>query len=231
MKNLLLAILFMLSASNVFAQVEPCEANADYDRDVDGADLTVFIEDYNRKAANSPCPISGPAPVARTGQTTSWATGDDGDLEKGVEVPEPRFKDNLDGTVTDKLTGLIWLKEANCFSTRTWNNALYDSNGLQDGECGLTDGSSAGEWRLPNKRELLSLAHDGYYNPALSNTAGTGKWSYGDPFDNVQPIYYWSSTTYSVVTLYAWYVSMYDGYVSIEDKYNAHYVWPVRGGQ
>ena len=35
-----------------------------------------------------------PAPVAQTGQTTSFAAGDDGDLEKGVAWPSPRFTDN-----------------------------------------------------------------------------------------------------------------------------------------
>ena len=58
---------------------------------------------------------SPPAPVPKTGQTVSYATGDDGDLQKGVAWPDPRFTDNSDGTVTDNLTGLIWLKNANCF--------------------------------------------------------------------------------------------------------------------
>ena len=54
------------------------------------------------------------APVARTGQTESNRTHDDGDLERGVASPSPRFSDNGNGTVTDNLTGLIWLKNANC---------------------------------------------------------------------------------------------------------------------
>ena len=54
-----------------------------------------------------------PAPVAKTGQTTSYATGDDGDFEKGVAWPSPRFTDNDDGTVCDHLTGLMWAKNAN----------------------------------------------------------------------------------------------------------------------
>ena len=49
------------------------------------------------------------APVAKTGQTTSTMPGDDGALQKGVSVSS-RFKDNGNGTVTDGLTGLIWLK-------------------------------------------------------------------------------------------------------------------------
>ena len=171
------------------------------------------------------------AAVEKTGQTTSYATGDDGDLEKGVAWPNPRFTDNGDGTITDNLTGLIWLKDANCFGTRTWNNALSDCNGLADGSCGLTDGSSAGDWRLPNRNELESLFHKGYYNPALPNTAGTGQWSEGDPFSNVLSTYYWSSTTYASETDYAWNVYMYYGYVTSHGSKNVYYyVWPVRGG-
>ena len=40
------------------------------------------------------------APVAKTGQTTSYAEGDDGDLQMGVALTTPRFVDNSDGTVT-----------------------------------------------------------------------------------------------------------------------------------
>jgi hypothetical protein len=65
------------------------------------------------------------APVPKTGQTTCWdehgepinceGTGQDGELQKGVPWPDPRFTDNADGTVTDNLTGLIWLRNADCF--------------------------------------------------------------------------------------------------------------------
>jgi hypothetical protein len=169
------------------------------------------------------------AAVEKTGQTTSFATGDDGDLEEGVVWPNPRFTDNSDGTVTDNLTGLIWLKEANCFGQRTWSNALSDASGLSNGSCGLTDGSSPGDWRLPNKNELASLVHNEYYRPALPNTAGTGQWSAGDPFTNVQSSYYWSSSTYAVTTNAAW--SVYMDFGSVEGIFKSHitYVWPVRG--
>ncbi len=50
--------------------------------------------------------------VPRTGQTISYAAGDDGDLQKEVAWPKPRFTDLGDGTVTDNLTGLIWTKNA-----------------------------------------------------------------------------------------------------------------------
>jgi hypothetical protein len=218
-----------MSSSIAMAQ-DICEGDFDYDGDCDADDVTTFLEDFGRSQFFNPCPPDGPAPVAKTGQTTSYATGDDGDLERGVALVSPRFTDNLDGTVTDNQTGLIWLKNANCFGGRTWNNALSDSNGLENGECGLTDGSGQGDWRLPNRRELFSLIHDEYVNPALPNTAGTGQWSEGDPFNNVDSYNYWSSNTYAGYANDAWYVYMYGGTVGGYPKTSIHRVWPVRGG-
>ena len=84
---------------------------------------------------------------------------------RGVAWPNPRFTDNSNGTVTDNLTGLIWLKNANCFGTQTWANALSAANTLNSGECGLTDGSAEGDWRLPNVREQQSLIDYGRFQP------------------------------------------------------------------
>src|SRR5262245_4364823 len=130
-------------------------------------------------------PVSAaPAPVPRTGQTTSYAARDDGALRKGVALPTPRFTDNNNGTITDNLTGLIWSKTANCFSNQTWELAMSAANGLHSGECGLTDGSIAGDWRLPNIKELFSLVDYEFHQPALSNAAGTGQATWSDPFTN-----------------------------------------------
>ncbi len=167
------------------------------------------------------------AGVPKTGQTTSYNTGDDGDLEKGVAWPTPRFTINLngsnvpDGTVTDNLTGLIWLKNANAFGARNWATALTDCNGLASGTAGLTDSSVAGDWRLPNVKELQSLIDFSNVVSALPS---------GHPFTGVQSGYYWSGTTYANGTVYAWYVYMLNGYVGSNDKTLFYYVWPVRGG-
>jgi hypothetical protein len=228
----LTAIFLLLSAPIVFAQGEPCQGNFDFDQDVDANDVTVFLQHFGRNQYDNPCPPSGPAMVPKTGQTYSCCTGDDGALKKGVVWPNPRFTDNGDGTVTDNLTGLIWLKNADCFGTRTWLQALSDCNTLNSEECGLTDGSSAGDWRLPNRFELESLLHLGFFDPAVPNTVGTGKWTTGDPFINVQSLYYWSSTTWVGNTNNAWSVHMRDGYVNYPDKSSGSgHVWPVRGGQ
>ncbi len=171
--------------------------------------------------------------VPDTGQAISYTVGDDGyySATVGVDWPEPRFITGTTGVVTDTLTGLIWLKNANCFGQQDWATTLSDVNGLASGSCGLTDGSSAGDWRLPNVRELLSLVHFGVHNPAVPNTAGTGRWVEGDPFTGVQSNYYWSSTTFANGTSNAWRVYLYYGYVDNGTKTSDYYVWPVRGGQ
>jgi len=173
---------------------------------------------------------NGPAPLPKTGQTTSYETGDDGDLQMGVVWPNPRFTDNADGTITDNLTRLIWLKDANCFGVRNWGNALSDVNGLANGTCGLTDGSTAGDWRLPNVRELLSLIHYGFYSPALPNTTGTGQWTAGDLFTDQISSYYWSSTTNTDSTSGAWGVYFDYGDMDHGQKSGDFYVHAVRGG-
>ncbi len=181
--------------------------------------------------ATSGCPPEEyQATVPKTGQVTSYATGNDGDLEKGVTWPNPRFSDNSDGTVTDNLTELIWLKDANCFGMRSISEGLNDCNGLSEEQCGLTDGSSAGDWRLPNRNELASLVQKGYYNPAVPNTTGTGQWSEGDPFNNLQFYSYWSSPTEASTTVSAWGVNVYSGCVYDFSKTSYGYVWPVRSG-
>jgi len=143
--------------------------------------------------------------------------------------------------VTDNLTGLIWLKNANCtvfFSgdstgqnDRSWSNALTAANALASGYCGLADGSSAGDWRLPNRFELESLLHLGVCTPAVPNTAGTGQWSEGDPFSGVQSHVYWSSTAYAEDVGYVWYMHLHDGDVGATLETSTNYMWPVRGGQ
>ncbi len=194
----------------------------------------------------------GLALVPRTGQATcsdaagavtTCGTGiglaQDGDLELGVTWPNPRFTNNGDGTVTDNLTGLIWLENADCApATMDWEAALAFANTLFDGsvdhnggDCGLTDLSAAGAWRLPNVRELQSLMHYGVFSPAVPNTAGTGKWSAGNPFSGVPSASYWSSTPLASFHGSAWHVNTFTGVVDNALKTLNRLVWPIRGGQ
>lgn len=220
-KTVALLIVLLLVPLTTSAQ-DLCEGNFDFDEDVDGTDAAVFKEDFGRSTFKNPCPPDGPAPLSKTGQTTSYVTGDDGDLKRGVAWPNPRFTDNLDGTITDNLTGLIWLQNANCFGLRTWYDALSDCNGLEDGECGLADGSQPNDWRLPNRFELESLLDLQNIFPALPSE---------HPFFNVLYLnYYWSSTTHRNNYSFAWAIYMFDGLIENLSKGADAIVWPVRGG-
>jgi hypothetical protein len=184
--------------------------------------------------------VAQPARVEQTGQTTSYAAGDDGAIQAGVPFPSPRFTDRKNGTVRDNLTGLIWLKNAVCNWGAggplifDWLTALSLANNLRNGKCGLTDGSVAGDWRLPNIKELASLIDYGFYGPAISNAAGTGPCTPSDcAFINLQPDdVYWSSTTEvfsSIGSAYTMY--MEQGVIDYDDKTHNYNVWPVRGGK
>jgi len=167
-----------------------------------------------------------PALVSQTGQTQSYALGDDGDLQMGVQWPDPRFTDNGDGTVTDNLTGLIWLKNADCFGENNWNDASDASNNLADGQCGLNDGSTPSEWRLSNIKELRSLIDHGNISSLLPSE---------HPFTDVQADYCWLSTIYADSTDDAWimFVGESTGHFAgmrPSSKDSGNRVWPVRGG-
>jgi len=164
------------------------------------------------------------APVAKTGQTQSYEPGDDGESPSGVKWPEPRFTDNGDGTVKDNLTNLIWLKNANCFGNKTWIDALDAANNLAHGQCGLSDGSPPGKWRLANARELLSLVDYDNYSPALPSA---------HPFTNVNSKAYWSGTTVAGRTGVALLVNFLpeigpESVLHDAPKFQRQGVWPVR---
>jgi Protein of unknown function (DUF1566)/Carboxypeptidase regulatory-like domain len=166
--------------------------------------------------------------VPRTGQTISYASGDDGSLRKGAAWPGPRFADNQDGTVTDNLTGLIWLQNAGCFPPAIWSTALAEVNQLASGACGLNDGSSAGQWRLPNLNELESMVDVSAANPVVSVSS---------LFLNVSNGIYWSSTSYfggQGGSPNAWSIRFSDGRYMNDSSSNAkatanNAVWAVKG--
>jgi len=170
-----------------------------------------------------------PASIAQTGQTACWnesgnvvncsGTGQDGEIRAGVTWPKPRFVDNGNGTVSDNLTGLVWLKNANCFGPQNWFSALSAANNLANGSfCGLVDGSTPGQWRLPNRTELESLLDSQQASPALTA---------GHPFVNLQADY-WSSSSYAPVTYNAWHVNFVNGLTDTAVKFDTFAILPVR---
>jgi len=170
-----------------------------------------------------------PAPVPQTGQTLCYkamsaavidcaGTGQDGDTLTGVAWPNPRFMDNGDQTMTDKLTGLVWTKDADpAGGIKTWQQSLdYIKTLNSKNYLGHND------WRLPNINEMESLAN---------KQGNLATWLNSQGFRNVRADYYWTSTTYASYTSYAWSVGMYSGIVAGHGKADGSYVWPVRRGQ
>ena len=130
-----------------------------------------------------------------------------------VAGSSPRFTDHGDGTVTDNNTKLMWSQNANHWGSKTWDDAKRACDGLTL--------AGHGDWRLPSLNELKSLIDKSQWDPALPS---------GNPFINVQSLYYWSSTTYESVPFYAWQVLMNDGNVYNANKDLDNFVWPVRSG-
>ena len=155
--------------------------------------------------------------------------------EQGAEkkkIVVSRFKDNGNGTLTDTSTGLIWLKNANCaaFSkkdtsiknSRPWQEARVAAYELSDGFCGLSDNSKSGDWRLPDREELLAIA-----NHPDSETKEI--WAAGEAFTDIQSFYYWSATIGDLYPDFAFYVSLAYGMDNYAFQLNSFHVLPVRG--
>jgi hypothetical protein len=167
-----------------------------------------------------------PAQLWRTGQTTSYATGDDGDLQKGVVWPDPRFTDYGDGTVADNLTGLMWLKDANCMGSHPWQegiDAIVEFN-TDPGKYNCQEyAATYSDWYLPNRKELIGLFNSG--------ASDFQNWLLSQGFTDVG-IGYWSSTASAesiyFTTSHAWEVWFSTGLISSNSKTSVHDVWPVR---
>ena len=168
-------------------------------------------------------------------------TGQDGEFQKGIAWPNPRFSitycnssgpcannvpcaaDTYNDIVTDNLTGLIWPR--NGFQgSYNWPGAFTTYS-----ICGYTD------WRIPNRNELSSLINYGQY-PIVTTTT---TWLQDQGFANIQSGAYWSSTTYDEVDApppapptysSVWVTYLFNGYEDFIVKAAASYVFPVRVG-
>jgi hypothetical protein len=150
--------------------------------------------------------------VPETGQTQSYAAGDD-----GAYTFNPRsYTDNGDGTVTDNVTSLVWQQQDDGKKRKQ----AYAKDYCQ----GLSLGAFS-DWRLPTIQELTTLVDRGVYNPAIEGTV----------FPSTQTYAYWSSTPYALNSnSYAWYMHFGSGYINYaEDDSlfgNSFYVLCVRSG-
>ena len=121
-------------------------------------------------------------------------------------------RDDETNIVTDNTTSLQWQDDA-VGSTMKWQEAIdYCENTLTLG--------NYSDWRLPNKKELLSIVDYSKYGPSIDSQ-----------FQNTTLSYYWSSTTHANDTGNAWIVNFNDGYTGYYTKDNNRYVRCVRSGQ
>ena len=137
--------------------------------------------------------------------------------------PDERYSDLADGTVVDNRTGLMWkkcsegLSGSSCATgsatTHTWQGALNLAQQATD--AGYND------WRLPNIKELASLAAHDRYNPAINSVV----------FPNTQSSGYWSSSPYAYYSGNAWLLYFSSGYDYGGYRNLNYYVRLVRGGQ
>ena len=107
-------------------------------------------------------------------------------------------------------------------------------NTLASGQCGLTDGSTAGSWRMPNRNEMQSLADRAQNSMYLffdeSFLSGNGAIN-SQPaiFANFVGLhYYWTSTTNAADPSEAWTVYSCDYGVYDIPKTNTGYTLAVR---
>ena len=202
------------------------------------------------------CEALPPARLLKTGETTSYGAGSDGDLQIGVARS---YIDNGDGTITDPQTGLMWEKKSDDDTIHdkdnvyTWSGPSFGSTNVMDGTVATTflaalngGGGFAGhtDWRLPNLVELESIRDLQNENPAVSAVFNTncGAHSDGNPGCTVttcscifRPEGYWSSSTLNATTIgslgqLAWTVGFEHGGMAAGYKYLLYYARAVRGG-
>ncbi|MCA9522916.1 MAG: DUF1566 domain-containing protein [Myxococcales bacterium] len=184
---------------------------------------------------------SGPARLWKSGQTTLFQAGDDGDRQLGVPDPSPRFEDLGDGTVRDGTTGLVWLRDAGCFAQPlSWLAALQAIDDLNDGvqSCAQYN-ATYGDWRLPNRRELFSLMRLGAEalpsGVFLSVQSDGLYWSSTDQAQSHEHLAQIGSLAYAVQLGAGRFERLWITYLSALDRIDTSLdvvarVWPVRGG-
>jgi hypothetical protein len=108
------------------------------------------------------------------------------------DLPAAKFVDNKDGTITDTVNKLLWLKQG-----------ILKKHSLNDAKKYALTSADAGKngWRLPTLPELKTLL----YKERTINSSGKKAWIH-PLFDDGEGHYYWTTTTCDQVS-------------AIEDRY------------
>ena len=141
-----------------------------------------------------------------------------------------RYRDNGDGTITDKNNGLVWMR---CSVGQTWRNNTCEGTASEhdwyealQGNLGKNFGGY--KWRLPTAQELktirlcspgrvgtiggrsgkLETCLGGYKTPTINNTA----------FPNTYPSFFWSKSSFGSGSSVARGISFFTGSVTDKDR-------------
>jgi alpha-tubulin suppressor-like RCC1 family protein len=135
------------------------------------------------------------------------------------------FTDNLDGTVTHRITGLTWMR---CSMGQTWTGSTCDATASgytwdqANALTGATNFAGKSDWRLPNIRELHTVVDRTRWIPVIDAAV----------FPNTSSSYYWTASANTKDSVGAWGVAFDQG----NDFYSLHRSGSakarlVRGGQ
>ena len=120
----------------------------------------------------------------------------------------------------DNHTNLIWSLQT--VSGISWNDATSTAGGSPiaahnaASRCGFATG-----WRVPTRRELLSIVHHGAYLPTID----------GAYFPATVNDWYWTNDSFAPNPAHAWYVYFNVGYAGANGKTGTGRVRLVRSGQ
>jgi hypothetical protein len=163
---------------------------------------------------------------------------------------ENRFFDNNTGTIYDRQTNLVWLKNPMAINPTSWLSASQLCSRLKHGDYLLNDHSYLGEWRLPSIHEFMTIIDYNMQEPALH-----------EYFCNCVPPplpgVYWTSNRLISFPNRSWCVDLFNGrvfyeytgkaplpnlripiymerFISLDSFENAEYVafvWPVKNAR
>ncbi|MFM7736560.1 MAG: DUF1566 domain-containing protein [Alphaproteobacteria bacterium] len=178
----------------------------------------------------------------KTGETTSYGLGSDGNLQKGLSR---LFTDLGNGIVRDVRTGLSWERKSDDGSihdrdnTYTWGQTVspYAMTGtaVQTFLATLNRSPCFGgycDWRIPNRRELETLISLDADDPATVDEFDDGC----TPGCSVtvcnctRSSTYWTSSSVWNFPDAAWVVDFNGGLAGYDFKTKSHHVRAVRGG-
>jgi len=133
---------------------------------------------------------------------------------------DARYVDNGDGSVIDLDTGLVWKK---CSEGLDGDNCSIGTVASYDWKSALETASNASyatytDWRLPNTKELASIAALDRFDPAINIAL----------FPETVSDYYWSSTPSLSDDSQSIVISFHHGYDSDKDRTSVRHVRLVR---